>query len=71
MMRASGNHHRSGALVSALEDGGAWGITGLVKATRRAEEDGFEDLVARLDAAEEAQIEEAPPTRHGFGARLL
>jgi hypothetical protein len=38
-------------------------MTGLAKAMGRAEEDGFEDLVARLAVAEEALAEEVRRSR--------
>jgi hypothetical protein len=38
-------------------------VTSLAKATSRAEEDGFEDLVARLAAAEAALAEEVRRSR--------
>jgi len=42
---------------------GRRGIKGLAKAMSRVEEDGFEDLVARLNAAEEALAEEVRRSR--------
>ena len=42
---------------------GGGGIKGVIKAMSRAEEDGFQDLVARLDAAEKALDEEVRRSR--------